>query len=984
MTVDNNSSQDNKEICRDILKPGIILDKRYEIKSLLRTCENEKVYEAFDHRFEKRLCVVKEIVPSAVDLNSHQNMSATFKKEATILSRMRHPDLPLLVDYFAENGRYYLVMDYMEGVTFEKVIKNKDLINEDKVIDWAKDILDALEYLHNQSPSFVYQNLNPRNIILRNSDGKAVISDFAIERTVEKWRGTVQLNSFIPAFAPQELLDGKPEPASDIYSLGAVMHCLLTGILPEKPCDFKPVRDFNQKVSEELDAIIMKALSVSVKDRYVSAGEMRDLLEELKGKTRILSKAEIQVVEAIPEREVSAVTSQTVPERDISESSYRGISSDKIGIWNKIIKSTWLLFGFKIIYRFVLVTLIVSYIIWVITGPAHFKDDFCFGYYHNFFDVFYWMFFTINIYLLVPILCFISVFFYSWYNEVGSKFNSSIITVVSFILKGIQGFIGGTGIGIFLCIVICLLLKDITTDKIIDLFILIMLPACGFIGVITIYYKYKSENFFIKVFSFLLFVGTSLIVSLILLVLIGVLMNEIIGCNIPYKGEILFLLFAVFFLAIVYLQFFPPSGKKFVIPSSGKKFSIPLFYSDKVSFCYSYLHEKSGKIHPLIWFLAGFVLMPVTLYFFSYYIGLCTYSNQTCYLAYLNKSLEVNPTDTNIWIKKGDLYYSNRRYQDAIDSYNRALVSDLFKYKGIYILDGICDYYKYSADLEKVDPLYARIESRKQEASRELVSLQTFYITKPEMVLISGNTFQMGEIVEGEYYSEFSSNPHTVTLTDFYIGKYEVTNKEFSAFLNSQGNQIEGGRPWVIITVAGKENSFGALSGCSAPGTIVIRSGYLTHPVIFVSWYGAVAYCNWLSEKEGLSPCYGPKDNRGNGDIKKNGYRLPTEAEWEYACGGGVNTKYFWGDEDDILYYAPTYYPVGQMKPNSFGLYDMIGNASEWCNDWSGDYPSEPVINPVGPATGSEKIIRNKFRGRMHYDLLSTKFLSGFRLARTP
>lgn len=145
-------------------------------------------------------------------------------------------------------------------------------------------------------------------------------------------------------------------------------------------------------------------------------------------------------------------------------------------------------------------------------------------------------------------------------------------------------------------------------------------------------------------------------------------------------------------------------------------------------------------------------------------------------------------------------------------------------------------------------------------------------------------------------------------------------------------------------------------------------------PVVLVTWYGAVAYANWLSEQEGLQKCYGEKGDRGNVNIKANGYRLPTEAEWEYACRAGSTTDYYWGENmnlesytclsiDDYCWFngnsGDMYHPVGQKKPNKFGLFDISGNVWEWCSDWYGDYSPGYVKDPVGPVMGSYRVERS-------------------------
>ncbi len=189
--------------------------------------------------------------------------------------------------------------------------------------------------------------------------------------------------------------------------------------------------------------------------------------------------------------------------------------------------------------------------------------------------------------------------------------------------------------------------------------------------------------------------------------------------------------------------------------------------------------------------------------------------------------------------------------------------------------------------------------------------------TQSEMVYIQGGTFEMGS-----NSGDGAEAPvHTVEVSSFYMGKYEVTNKEYKRYDSGH-------------------------SGCWSEDN---------YPVESVSWYDAVGYCNWLSDSEGLSRCYSGSGDSINLDMNKNGYRLPTEAEWEYACRAGTTTEYYWGSsmDDSYCWYdensGGTVHPVGQKNPNSFGLYDMSGNVLEWCWDWWGKsyYSSSPYSNPA-------------------------------------
>jgi sulfatase modifying factor 1 len=214
----------------------------------------------------------------------------------------------------------------------------------------------------------------------------------------------------------------------------------------------------------------------------------------------------------------------------------------------------------------------------------------------------------------------------------------------------------------------------------------------------------------------------------------------------------------------------------------------------------------------------------------------------------------------------------------------------------------------------------------------------------PEMVLVEAGSFQMGST---------SGRPneqpvHSVHITrPFYVAKYAMTFEEYDLFCD---DTIGIPRP--------KDRGWG-------------RRG---HPLSGVNWYDAVKYCNWLSEKEGLTPCYEVKGKLTQCDLSANGYRLPTEAEWEYAARGGHKSQGYEyagsNNVDDVGWYEGNSggqtHPVGQKQPNELGLYDMSGNMWEWCWDWYGKdyYASSPASDPTGPSSGTGVYIADADRAR--------------------
>jgi len=221
----------------------------------------------------------------------------------------------------------------------------------------------------------------------------------------------------------------------------------------------------------------------------------------------------------------------------------------------------------------------------------------------------------------------------------------------------------------------------------------------------------------------------------------------------------------------------------------------------------------------------------------------------------------------------------------------------------------------------------------------------------PEMVRVEGGTFNMG-CTEEQGEECYRGAPHEVTVSDFYIGRYEVTVEEWKAFVQAAAS---------AIPTAKKEYWNLAYEGESS------------YPMSNISWADAARYCNWLSEKAGLQAVYslsGPADKIQVAiDHSANGYRLPTEAEWEYAARGGAKSQGYRysgsNDLDQVAWYSKNagkkVHPVGQKKPNELGLYDMSGNVAEWCQDYYHEayYDFSPAQDPKGPQK------KSKYEGRV-------------------
>ena len=211
------------------------------------------------------------------------------------------------------------------------------------------------------------------------------------------------------------------------------------------------------------------------------------------------------------------------------------------------------------------------------------------------------------------------------------------------------------------------------------------------------------------------------------------------------------------------------------------------------------------------------------------------------------------------------------------------------------------------------------------------------------MVLVKGGTFQMGN----SKVSNDEEPVHSITLNSFNIGKFEVTQKEWQTVMGNNPSLFKN------------ENN----------------------PVENVNWYDVVEYCNKRSQKEGLTPCYSGSGDEITCNFEADGFRLPTEAEWEYACRGGAQSRgyTFSGSNNagEVAWYEKNSMkpqPVGQKKPNEIGIYDMSGNIWEWCWDrYDFDYYNKsPEKNPRGPSTGKHRAIRGGSWGHTVNNVTST------------
>lgn len=267
-----------------ILPKGAILQDRYEILKVLGLGGMGAVYQARDLRFTgvARLCALKEMTSTTPDPQVRRLANQNFAREANILASLNHPAIPKIFDYFTEGIRSYLVLEYIDGEDLEALMGDTEqMLSPKRVVDWATQICDVLSYLHSQNPPIVFRDMKPSNIMLR-PPNHIVLIDFGIARNFEAGQKGTMIGT--EGYSPPEQYRGIANPQGDIYALGATLHHLLTRRDPrlEPPFTFheEPVRLLNPAVSEELEAVIMKALEYEPERRYASAGDMKNALAE--------------------------------------------------------------------------------------------------------------------------------------------------------------------------------------------------------------------------------------------------------------------------------------------------------------------------------------------------------------------------------------------------------------------------------------------------------------------------------------------------------------------------------------------------------------------------------------------------------------------------------------------------------------------------------------------------------------------------------
>lgn len=261
---------------------GKVLGGRYRLSSLLGQGGAGAVYLAQDRQLFDRPVAVKELIEQFESAEERESAVARFREEARMLVSLTHPNLPDVRSYFDEDGRHYLVMEYVEGHTLLDLLSRAGgVLPPATVAEWGRQICDVLEYLHGRTPPVVFRDLKPSNIML-DRHGRIKLIDFGTARhfDVSKHTDTLKLGSI--GYAPPEQYQGQGQtsPKTDIYALGATLHQLLTNEDPTaRPFVFTPPSLVRPEISEPLSRAVMRALHLDPGQRFASAQDMRRALE---------------------------------------------------------------------------------------------------------------------------------------------------------------------------------------------------------------------------------------------------------------------------------------------------------------------------------------------------------------------------------------------------------------------------------------------------------------------------------------------------------------------------------------------------------------------------------------------------------------------------------------------------------------------------------------------------------------------------------
>ncbi len=253
-----------------MLKIGSVVDGKYKILNIAGKGGMSIVYLAINEKANKQWAI-KEICKK-----DYRDFDMD-KKEIEMMKRLKHPNLPAIVDVIERKDSLLIVMDYIEGRSLEDLVLEYGPQSETLVIHWAKQLCDVLHYLHTRTPPIIYRDMKPSNVMLK-PDGNITLIDFGAAREYKphNYKDTVLLGTRGYAAPEQYRSDGQSDARTDIYSLGVTVFRLLSGKLPEELC---PIGQLQPDVSKGIEKILLKCTRILKQERYQSAAELREALE---------------------------------------------------------------------------------------------------------------------------------------------------------------------------------------------------------------------------------------------------------------------------------------------------------------------------------------------------------------------------------------------------------------------------------------------------------------------------------------------------------------------------------------------------------------------------------------------------------------------------------------------------------------------------------------------------------------------------------
>ena len=261
-----------------MLKIGTVVDGKYKVLNEIGHGGMSTVYLAINEKANKPWAI-KEVRKSAS--RNFEVLLQSLIVETDLLKKLKHPNLPSIVDIIDLDENFLIVMDYIEGNTLEKLLLEKGARTQEEVVNWAMQLCDVLTYLHTRPMPIVYRDMKPSNIMLK-SDGKVVLIDFGTAREFKERHITDTFCLGTQGYAAPEQFGGmgQTDARTDIYSLGATMYHLLTGHNPsEPPYEMYPITKWRPELSNGLEQVILKCTQKNPDDRYQSAEELMYALE---------------------------------------------------------------------------------------------------------------------------------------------------------------------------------------------------------------------------------------------------------------------------------------------------------------------------------------------------------------------------------------------------------------------------------------------------------------------------------------------------------------------------------------------------------------------------------------------------------------------------------------------------------------------------------------------------------------------------------